>query len=233
MAVILSIALVVGSTALVQRASADLGYTTVTMSVINTKTNAEKTMQWDVYRYQFEQNFPVPVDDLMERKIKQIFKTNQLIFTYQLDTYEATWHHFKVKISTKEPLTNPVKISFTQKEMLKSQDFTSGRTEVFRTESNSITTYIHSDKDVYQEGQRAVVFINFLDSNERFRDPESVIISFNFAPAGTALEKKKDGSYVYLTPPLERGDNQILVAVRGQDRSLEPESLGIAVLPTK
>ena len=222
-AIVLTVA--IGLMPLAQHANADYGNKTVMMTITNTKTNNVKMLKWDMSRYQFEENIKVPVDNLKEKKIEQIFNTNKFVFTWQLNEYDATWYHFKVKIAAHTQPTNPMKVTFIQYRDI----FTNGVTKPI-SESNSIKTFVSMDKQVYREGERALLFINFIDSNDKFLNPDSMTASFNFIPVGSVLEKKKLGSYVYVTPPLERGDNWIVVLPYKEGYKTEPEYASFTVI---
>ena len=109
---IITLAVIVGSMGLVQQASAEFGTTMVWMTVTNTKTDTVKTSEWASEGYLFERSIPIDVDDLKEKKIKQIFGTTKFTFTWQMDEYEATWYHFKVAIGTKTDPSKTLRITF-------------------------------------------------------------------------------------------------------------------------
>lgn len=222
LAAIMAITLAIGSIGIAQQVRAGLGKTAVMMEITNMKTNTTKMVQWEVDRYQFEENFPVQVDDLKVRKIKQIFNTNEFTFTWQLDEYQKIWHHFEVKITAKAPPANPMKVTFVAK----------GDMMEVETSGENIKAMIYSDKRTYVEGERAKLFINFVDTSDRFVDPKSIATNTNFAQEGGVLEKKKVGSYVYVTPPLQSGDNIVVIEVDDGRYSEGVESVGVAILPT-
>ncbi|MFQ5921148.1 MAG: hypothetical protein ACE5JV_03935, partial [Nitrososphaerales archaeon] len=70
-------------------------------------------------------------------------------------------------------------------------------------EVNSLKTFVNPDKKEYNEGDSATIFLGFVDADEIFVDPESINANFNGTPIGDLLERKKSGSYTYVTPPLQ------------------------------
>jgi hypothetical protein len=52
------------------------------------------------------------VDHLKAKKIKQIFGTNKFTFTWQMDNYETSWHHFKVSIGMKAQPGTTLRVTF-------------------------------------------------------------------------------------------------------------------------
>ena len=74
----------VGTMGVAQYTKADFGKTNVWMNITNMKTNTVKTLKWEASGFQFESNVPVAVDSLKEKKIKQIFGTNEFKFTWVL-----------------------------------------------------------------------------------------------------------------------------------------------------
>jgi hypothetical protein len=222
-AVVLAVA--IGSAGIAQSVHADFSRKSVWMNVVNMKTNTAKTLEWEAKGYQFEKDIPVQIDELKERKIKQIFGTKEFKFTWQLQEYETVWYHFKVSIGFKAPLGKPIKISFTQLQ---------GKFLSFESNGNigSVKIFVNTDKNLYRESERAIIFMGFVDQNDKFVDPDEIITGFKPAPVGSMLEKKRVGSYVYVTPPLERGNTHITVLAKKEGYRIEPTSLEITVVPT-
>jgi hypothetical protein len=104
-----------------------------------------------------------------------------------------------------------------------------GKTTV-TIEVNSIKTFVNSDKKVYNEGETAIVFVAFVDSDDSFVDPDGINAHFNLTPVADKLEKKKLGSYSFVTPPLERGHNQIIIVPAKEGYNIEAEAVTITVL---
>lgn len=214
----------VGTMGVAQYAKADFGKTSVLMNITNMKTNTVKTLKWETDGFQFERNISVVVDPLKEKKVKQIFGTNEFKFTWQLQEYETVWYNFKVSIGIKAQPGKPIKISFMQLQ----DKFTP-------VESNgkigSVKILANTDKNLYREGERAIIFIGFIDQNDKFVDPDEIVTGFKLAPLGSMLERKKVGSYVYVTPPLERGNTNIAILAQKEGYGIEPELLKITAVP--
>ncbi|MFQ5940859.1 MAG: hypothetical protein ACE5KA_04080 [Nitrososphaerales archaeon] len=95
---------------------------------------------------------------------------------------------------------------------------------------NSIKTFINTDKREYNMGDRAIVFIGFVDADDEFVDPDSINANFNLNPIAPELDQKKIGSFTYETPPLERVYNQIAVVPFKEGYNIEVETITITVL---
>ena len=104
-----------------------------------------------------------------------------------------------------------------------------GKTTV-TIEVNSIKTFVTTDKKVYKEGETAVVFIGFVDSDDVFVDPDSMNANFNSDPIADILERKKVGSFTYITPPLQKGHNQVSVVPDKEGYNTQTEVVTITVL---
>jgi len=99
-------------------------------------------------------------------------------------------------------------------------------------EVNSVKTFVNSDKKIYNEGDRALIFIGFTDADDEFVDPDWIQSTFNLEPITDQLEKKKVGSYTYLTAPLARGHNQITVIPHKEGYNIQTEVVTITVKST-
>ncbi len=97
-------------------------------------------------------------------------------------------------------------------------------------EVNSIKTFVNTDKKVYKEGETAIVFIGFVDSDDKFLEPDSINANFNLDPIAEKLEKKKVGSYTFITPPLPKGHNQVSVVPQKEGYNIQVEVVTITVL---
>ena len=104
-----------------------------------------------------------------------------------------------------------------------------GKTTV-TIEVNYIKTFVSTDKKVYKENETAIVFIGFVDSDDNFLDPDSMNANFNLDPIADKLERKKEGSYTYITPPLHKGHNQISVVPDKEGYNTQTEVVTITVL---
>jgi hypothetical protein len=80
-----------------------------------------------------------------------------------------------------------------------------------------VTTHVATDKKVYQEGERALIFINFIEtgtSGEKIRYGDFVspdTIRATFDKETVELSEKKEGSYTFFTPPLTIGHHQLVI----------------------
>ena len=97
---------------------------------------------------------------------------------------------------------------------------------------NSIKTFVNTDKRQYREGEAATVFIGFVDEDDEFVDPDSMNVNFNLNSIISELEKKKVGSYIYLTPALQSGHNQITVVPNKAGFNIQAQAITITVLPS-
>ena len=96
-------------------------------------------------------------------------------------------------------------------------------------EVNSIKTFVNSDKKEYNEGEQALIFIGFADADDEFVDPDWIQSTFNVEPISDQLERKKVGSYTYMTAPLEKGHNQIAVIPHKEGYNIQTEVVTITV----
>ncbi len=78
--------------------------------------------------------------------------------------------------------------------------------------ANSMRVFVNTDKKEYDVGESAVVFFAFIDADDNFIDPDSINASFNGMPIDDLLERKKAGSFTYMTSPLQQGHSQIMVS---------------------
>ncbi len=112
---------------------------------------------------------------------------------------------------------------------------------------NMIKVFINSDKNAYKPGETALLFINFIDADDNFVDPDSIQADFTYVnqsstseslkdsphtPIGEQLEKKKTGSYTYVTSQLKEGHTQITVIPVKADYNIEPTTITIIVYRT-
>jgi hypothetical protein len=230
---LLAIALVaiVGSTGLVQYANADFGVQEIWMSITNTKTGTVKLLKWQVEKHLFEENISIDLDPMMEKRIENIFDVNQFKFTYQIGKYEKTWHDFKVVLGSKVHPGKPLLVTFTPMHGSERLPYTNVVKNTDAVDVGSIRAIINTDKQVYREGERAIVFIGFVDVNDKFVNPDSMDVSFKILPFDQMLEKKKLGSYTYITPPLESNDDHITLILQKEGHDIQTENVNITVLP--
>lgn len=105
-----------------------------------------------------------------------------------------------------------------------------GKTTV-TIEVNSLKTFVSTDKKIYRNGETAVVFLAFVDSDDEFVDPDSMNANFNLQPVADQLEKKKVGSYTYITPPLHEIYNQFSLVPTKEGFNIQTEVITITVQP--
>ncbi len=104
-------------------------------------------------------------------------------------------------------------------------------TDSLKPAENSLKIFVNSDKNSYREGEKALIYIAFLDEHDKFVDPDSIKVKMNLFLIGHTPEKKMVGSYTFVTPPLGRGDNQITVVAQKAMYKIDPSSISITVLP--
>src|SRR5574341_1532883 len=227
----IALAAMVGSMGLVQYANADYGTQEIWMSITNTKTGAVKLLKWQVEKHLFEENISIDLDHMMGKKIENIFGTTQFRFTYQMNKYEETWHDFKVALGSKVNPGKPLLVTFTPLHGSERLPYTNIVKNTDAIDVGSIRTIINTDKQVYREGESAILFIGFIDAQDKFVNPDSMDISFDILPFDQTLEKKKSGSYTYITPPLENSDGKITLVMKKEGHDIQTETVNITVLP--
>jgi hypothetical protein len=92
---------------------------------------------------------------------------------------------------------------------------------------NSVFTTMNSDKTLYNEGDQVLVFINFIDSNDVFLDPDRIMATWNNQPI--KLEQKKEGSYTFTIENLEKKHQQLIVVPVKEGYNLSSAYLTIIV----
>lgn len=77
-------------------------------------------------------------------------------------------------------------------------------------------TLAATDKKLYAAGDSALIFVNFIEMDDRasnrygdFIDPESIRVTYDNEPV--QLSQKKIGSYTFITPPLTVGHHQLMI----------------------
>ncbi|MFQ5970549.1 MAG: hypothetical protein ACE5J2_08675 [Nitrososphaerales archaeon] len=153
-------------------------------------------------------------------------------------TYEITWN--VELLPTDRALHDVTKQVDTQVASLFAQfegndDFVASRTAktTITIEVNSINTFVNPDKKLYNKGDRAIIFIGFTDADDEFVDPDWIQSSFNLEPISEQLERKKVGSYTYMTPPLEKVYNQMTVVPQKEGYNIQTEVITITVMTTE
>ncbi len=150
-------------------------------------------------------------------------------------TYEVMWN---VQLLSMDKATHDLTTNFdTQVVSLFAQfegdeNFVSSKTgkTTVTIEVNSMKTFVSTDKKLYREGETAIVFIGFVDSDDEFMDPDAINANFNLEPISDQLEKKKVGSYTYITPPLVETYNQISVVPSKEGVNIQTEVITITVM---
>ena len=93
--------------------------------------------------------------------------------------------------------------------------------------ANAIDTFVNSDKNLYTQGQSAIVFMAFVDSNDEFIDPDSIRVVLN--DQEVEAEKKKTGSYTLEIESLPKEHTQLFVIPKKDGYNLENGYLTIIV----
>jgi len=112
---------------------------------------------------------------------------------------------------------------------------------------NSVKAFVNADKKAYGANESALVFIAFLDADNNFIDPDSIKADFAYIETTSTseslhdsphtsisdeLEKKKVGSYTYVTLPLKAGHNQVIIIPFKAGYNTEPVILSLTVIRT-
>ncbi|MFQ5940857.1 MAG: hypothetical protein ACE5KA_04070 [Nitrososphaerales archaeon] len=92
---------------------------------------------------------------------------------------------------------------------------------------NELTTFVNSDKNLYNQGDSALVFLAFIDSHDEFVDPDSLRVVLNDREVDA--EKKKIGSYTVTIPALPKEHTQLLVIPSKEGYNIENGFLTIIV----
>ncbi len=94
-------------------------------------------------------------------------------------------------------------------------------------EANELKTFVNSDKNLYKQGDSVLVFVAFLDSNDKFVDPDSIRAVVN--DHEVQVEKKKTGSYTLTLPNLAKEHTQLLIQPKKVGYNLDNGFLTIIV----
>ncbi len=94
-------------------------------------------------------------------------------------------------------------------------------------QANELKTLVNSDKNLYKQGDSALVFIAFIDSNDKFVDPDSIRVVVN--DHEVQAEKKKTGSYTLTLPNLPKEHTQLLIQPKKEGYNLKTGFLTIIV----
>ena len=93
--------------------------------------------------------------------------------------------------------------------------------------ANAIDTFVNSDKNLYTQGQSAIVFMAFVDRNDEFIDPDSIRVVLN--DQEVEIEKKKTGSYTLTIESLPKEHTQLFVIPKKDGYNLENGYLTLIV----
>ena len=93
--------------------------------------------------------------------------------------------------------------------------------------ANELMTFVNSDKNLYRQGDSALVFLAFVDSHDNFVDPDSLRVVLN--DKVVQAEKKKDGSYTLSIPALPKEHTQLLVIPKKEGYNINNGFLTIIV----
>jgi len=94
-------------------------------------------------------------------------------------------------------------------------------------QADELRAYVNSDKNLYKQGDSALVFIAFLDSSDKFVDPDSIRVVVN--DQVVQVDKKKTGSYTLTLPNLPREHTQLSVQPKKEGYNLKTGFLTIIV----
>lgn len=92
---------------------------------------------------------------------------------------------------------------------------------------NELKTFVNSDKNLYRQGDSALVFLAFIDSHDNFVDPDSLRVVLN--EKEVQAEKKKTGSYTWSIPALPKEHTQLLVIPKKEGYNINNGFLTIIV----
>jgi hypothetical protein len=92
---------------------------------------------------------------------------------------------------------------------------------------NEIKTFVNSDKNLYRQGDEALIFLAFIDSHDEFVDPDSLRVVLN--DREVEVEQKQVGSYTLTLPSLPKEHTQLFVLPRKEGYNLNNGFLTIIV----
>jgi hypothetical protein len=92
---------------------------------------------------------------------------------------------------------------------------------------NEIKTFVNSDKNLYRQGDQALIFLAFIDSHDEFVDPDSLRVVLN--DREVEVEQKQVGSYTLTLPSLPKEHTQLFVLPRKEGYNLNNGFLTIIV----
>lgn len=100
--------------------------------------------------------------------------------------------------------------------------------------ANQIITSVNAEKRIYAEGESALIFIGFIDSNDEFVDPDGIRVIYD--DKEMEAEKKKQGSYTVMTPELSIDHHQVIIIPKkegynGQTAYLTVQVQGVEDIP--
>lgn len=137
-------------------------------------------------------------------------------------SYEVTWNvklpDFKqtYQETVKKDLSQTLSI-FAVFEGDEELGYTKSNIQGVSIKAKDLITTISADKTEYGAGERAVIFIGFVEGDIAegkvlqgdFVDPTIIKAIFDNTPV--ELEKKKEGSYVFITPNLTKQHHQLFI----------------------
>ncbi|MEM2761114.1 MAG: hypothetical protein QXU32_13450 [Nitrososphaerales archaeon] len=88
---------------------------------------------------------------------------------------------------------------------------------VITVRTMDLLTHVATDKKLYRSGENALIFINFIEIETsarninygKFVDPSVIRVTYDGETV--ELSRKKEGSYVFITPPLTAGHHQLII----------------------
>ncbi|MFQ5969437.1 MAG: hypothetical protein ACE5J2_02960 [Nitrososphaerales archaeon] len=93
--------------------------------------------------------------------------------------------------------------------------------------ANQLLTSINAERKLYAEGESALIFIAFIDSNDQFVDPDLVRVVYD--DQEMEVDKKKTGSYTLITPELSIDHHQVIVLPKKEGYNPETGYLTVQV----
>jgi hypothetical protein len=92
---------------------------------------------------------------------------------------------------------------------------------------NALNIFVNSEKNLYKQGESALVFIAIVDSHDEFVDPDGLRVVLN--DREVEVEQKKVGSYTLTIPTLPKEHTQLIVIPRKEGFNIETGFLTIIV----
>ncbi len=92
---------------------------------------------------------------------------------------------------------------------------------------NTVHTTVNSDKTLYNANDTVTIFVAFVDSADKFIDPDGIYVTLNNNIV--QLEKKKEGSYTYTITNIAKHHQQLVVVPRKEGWNTNAAYLTIIV----